>query len=113
MYVDCVIIGYQTTTDKPRRLKSIILAREHKEELVVFSRVTKGWDEETEKELLEELPKLHRFRPIVRVRSKANWVNPFITCRMSAVELPDRGGYVEVEFEELLSRIEVEAPADE
>ena len=110
VYVDCVIIGYQTTIKKPRRLKSIILARENKEELVAFARVAKGWDEETEKELLAELPKLHRFRPLIEVRYKANWVNPFLTCRTSATELPDKGGYVDVQFEEMLSKIEVELP---
>ncbi len=105
MLVDCLVIGYEPTSDDDFR--SLLLAAEVKGKLRFVGTVNEGISTEVRAELVKRMKELQRPKPFVPCYLPATWLQPTLTCRVSAKEFSTGDKLVHPVFKQMLSEISV------
>ena len=101
--LECLIIGYQLNDQE--RLTSLLLATDMGGKLKYAGRVSPGWSEEEEKELLASFKRAPSSRPFIKTNMTAVWLQPKFTCRVTYTEWKKGTRPKEIEWDTMLEEI--------
>ena len=103
---DCVILGYQTTSDG--LIHTILLGGENYGKLIYAGKVTPELSVEENRALAKQLAGLKTRRPFVKVPvENAHWFSPNFVCRVSFQRKGKRGGLYDTKLEYLIGIMEM------
>ncbi len=99
--LDCLIVGY--TGNTADEFTGLVLAALIKGKLQYVGTVFEGIPDEERKALAKRMKSLKRDRPFVKAKVSAQWLEPFLMCRVTGVSLSKKNILKKPLFKERLA----------